>query len=99
MENNDNTIKYLQEELELLQRSKLAILKSRLNAGILFIPEGLTFWNSEIEDVPGELMDALVDQSRFQTDLSYLPIIVCGDVDLLKEVRQLKFTDDRSVEV
>ena len=98
-----STVEYLEEELDLLYRTKIAILKSRLNAGLLVIPEGLQVWNSEVEDEPDivdELVDALTKPVEDTvTDMSFLPIILRGPAELVREVKHLKFSRDESVEV
>lgn len=87
----------------MLYRTKIAILKSRLNAGLLVVPEGLQIWNSEVEDEPDfveDLMDALARPvDDIVTDMSFLPIILRGPSDLIREVKHLKFSRDESVEV
>ena len=103
----NNTVKQdLEDELEVLKRAKHTTLRSCLMAGVLFIPEGLQFWNSETEEEPEdvfteELTEALVEQVRGEIDSlsTYLPIIVRGPVELLKEVRLQKFGDSHLLEV
>lgn len=46
----DETIELYEDELELLERSKENILKSKNTAGLLFIPESLTAEYVESED-------------------------------------------------
>lgn len=75
-------------------------------AGILHIPEGLTFWNSDTDEDPRnafveELSDALVEQTKGDIDsiATYAPIIIQGPVELLREVRLQKFGDSHFLEV
>lgn len=99
---NKNT-ELLEEELDLLRRTKIAILRSQLNSGLLLIPDGLQVWNSEIEDEPNfeeELSDYLLNSVQDVDSLtSFMPFIIRGPKDLLEEVRHLRFTDERAVEV
>lgn len=94
----------LEEQLELLERTMTVTLRSRLNAGILVVPEGLQVWDSETEEEPDysfedELFEALLAPVRDIDSLSsYLPFIIRGPVDLLKEVRHIKFGNDGDIE-
>jgi hypothetical protein len=96
----------LEEELEVLKNAYDRTLRSCLMAGLLFIPEGLQCWNSDTDDDPEdvfveELSDALGEQARgtIETLSTYLPIIVRGPSELVKEVRLLKFGDAHLLEV
>lgn len=94
----------LEEQLELLERAMTVTLRSKLNAGILLIPEDLQAWNSETEEEPDhafedELFEALLAPVRDIDSLSsYLPFIIRGPVDLLSEVRHIKFGNDGDIE-
>jgi hypothetical protein len=107
MVNNNTTKELLEEELELLQRTKIAILKSRLNAGLLLIPDGLQVWNSENEPEPPlddlfeeEFVGAMVDSVQdIDTLTTFIPIIVRGPKDQLDGIRHLKFGRDESLDV
>lgn len=94
----------LKEELEVLRNARDVVIKSALMAGILVIPDELTIWNSEIEDEPSfeeYLFDALADQLKADDTAyaTYLPFIIRGPVDLIREVRQLRSGDARLLEV
>jgi len=97
----------LEEELYLLQRTKNAILRSLLNAGLLLIPDGLQVWNSETEAEPPvedlfeeELFSAMLTSIQDVDSLStYLPFIIRGPKDELDGVRHLKFSRDESLDV
>lgn len=94
----------LEEQLELLERTMTVTLRSRLNAGILLVPDDLQVWNSETEEEPDysfedELFEALLEPVRNIDSLSsYLPFIIRGPVDLLSEVRHIKFSNDGDIE-
>lgn len=103
---NTTNKQILEEELEVLRRAKDITLKSCLMAGILHIPDGIQCWNSDVEDEPEdklieELSEALLDQAVGDIDTisTYAPIILRGPVELLKEIRLLKFGDAHLLEV
>jgi hypothetical protein len=96
----------LEEELEVLRRAYDVTLKSTLMAGILIIPDGIQCWNAETDDEPTdvlveELTDALAEQAKgdVTTLATYLPIMLRGPSELLKEVRLQKFGDAHMLEV
>lgn len=92
----------LEDELETLERLKVITLKRKLNAGILFIPDGLTCSiederdPEEIDDktFEEELIGALVDSYNYAQDTGkVIPVIVRGSADLLSQVRKITFDD------
>ena len=99
----DTVREILEEELELLRKNMTVTLRSRLSAGLLLIPEGLQVWNSETEDEPTfeeELWAAMMEPVRDIASLSsYLPFIIRGPVELLSEVRHMKFGNDQNIEI
>lgn len=95
------------DELLLLSRTTRATARSRLNAGLLFLPDGLVAASSSdgdidedgtinadetLDDFVEELMDAMVTPIRDETDSSaVVPFILTGNQDLGEKIRHIAF--------
>jgi hypothetical protein len=95
------------DELLLLSRTAKAVTKSRLNAGLLYIPDGLSnvteadgYSGSSVDDLADgagdsfeeELIDAMITPISDETSAtSVVPLIVRGPGDLGKQINFIKF--------
>lgn len=87
----------LVEELSLVERTIELMDKSRMNKGILFIPEGLkaspdTLDDDSFEDELIEAMSQPVSEDFSET--SFMGFIIRGPEALLDKVKHIDFTRD-----
>lgn len=96
--NYDNR-EILLEELEVLERLKIITLRRTLGAGILVIPDGLEPVGEVYEDEDDESLEDLIMEALLHPVVnrdsagSFVPIILRGPADLIREVRLIKFDD------
>lgn len=97
------------DELLTLQRMVRSIARSRMNAGVLFLPDGLTVAGSsvtenreETEDDTDEVIDELYDAMTTPIDdesaeSSVVPMTITGSAELGEQIRHILFerTSDR----
>jgi hypothetical protein len=97
-DNRDNLV----EELDLLERLRLAYLRRKLHGGILLIPDELTYaiGEEEISELEETLVESMVTTLQFPDSLgALLPVVIRGSEELLKEVRLIKLSDESMLDV
>lgn len=106
----DSSMKGLLElcdELLLLSRSTRATARSRLNSGILYVPEGLSVSaefeadedlidgevGNESDDFMEQFIDAMITPIRDEADASsVVPFVIRGEKDLGEKIRHITFS-------